>query len=287
MTSVAIRDELMNMKIKLESLEEELTKQLVEAETKYKKWNEIDKEVEEMRQNYTDIITLNVGGKIFQTRLDTLLSVKDTLFYKIIVSKRLDLMDPIFIDRNYKLFKYILSFLRYQKVNLKKLSSIDLDDLMEEAKFFEIEGLIQFLEDNRMEVKYVGFQINGAYTVGGTFAGTNNIDDLNNFEDRSALKGICATYPGSIILELNREIEIEMIEVAGWGGNRNIWAPTNGSGASILTSIDNNKWTKVGSLPNTFNSNIITVNLGKSNAKYIKFDHNSYLGLGYCRILKL
>lgn len=287
MTSVSIRDELMNMKLKLESLEEELTKQLVEAETKYKKFNEIDKEVEEMRQNFTEIITLNVGGKVFQTRLDTLLSIKDTLFYKIIVSKRVDLMDPIFLDRNYELFKYILSFLRYQKVNLKKINSLDLDDLMNEAKFFEIEGLVELLEENRREVKYVAFQFNGAYTSGETLAGTNNIDDLNNFEDRSCLKGICANYPGSITLELSRELEIEVIEVAGWGGNRNIWAPSNGSGASVLTSTDNSKWTNVGTLPSTFNSNIITVNLSKSYAKYIKFEHNSYLGLGYCRILKL
>ena len=68
MSTVSIRDELMNMKLKLESLEEELTKQLVEAEVKYKKWNEIDKEVDEMRTNHYDIITLNVGGKIFQTK---------------------------------------------------------------------------------------------------------------------------------------------------------------------------------------------------------------------------
>jgi hypothetical protein len=32
------------------------------------KWNELDKEVDEMRTNHYDIITLNVGGKIFQTK---------------------------------------------------------------------------------------------------------------------------------------------------------------------------------------------------------------------------
>ena len=75
MSSIGIRDELYNMKMKMETLEEELSKQLAEAEEKYKKWNEIDKEVEEMRQNAMDIITLNVGGKIFQTKIDTLLSI--------------------------------------------------------------------------------------------------------------------------------------------------------------------------------------------------------------------
>jgi hypothetical protein len=218
MSSISIRDELMNMKMKLESLEEDLTKQLVEAEIKYKKWNEIDKEVEEMRQNQTDIVSLNVGGKIFQTRLDTLLSIKDTLFYKIIVSKRVDVLDPIFIDRNHKLFRFILSYLRYQIVNISKLDTFDIEDLNEEANFYEIEGLSGYIEEARRDVKYLSFETNGQYFSGNTLAGTNRIEDLNNFEDRSATKGICATHPGWIILELNRETEIEKLEVAGWEG---------------------------------------------------------------------
>ena len=285
MSSVSIRDELMNLKSKMESLEEDLTKQLIEAEVRYKKWYEIDKEVEEMRKNQTDIITINVGGKNFQTKLDTLLSVKDTFFYKIIVSKRVDLQNELFIDRNYKFFKFILTYLRYQKVNISKLSTVDIEDLLEEANFYEIEDLVACIEESRNDVKYLRFEFNGAYTSGAT-AGTNLIEDLNNFEDRTAMKGICAISPGWIILELNREVEFDKIEVAGWGGNTGIWGPSNGASAEILTSIDKNIWTRVGQLPADFNNNITTVNLIKSRGKYLKFLGNSYLGIGYCKILK-
>ena len=285
MSSVSIRDELMNLKSKMESLEEDLTKQLIDAEVKYKKWFEIDKEVDEMRKNQTDIITINVGGKLFQTKLDTLLSVKDTFFYKIVVSKRVDIQNELFIDRSYKFFKYILTYLRYQKVNISTLSTIDIEDLQEEANFYEVEGLATYIEEARRDVKYVSFEFNGPYTAGAT-AGTNLIEDLNNFEDRTAMKGICAISPGWIILEINREIEIEKIEVAGWGGNTGIWGASNGSSAQILTSIDKNIWTSVGSLPTNFSNAITTVNLTISRGKYLKFLSNSYLGIGYCRILK-
>ena len=36
--------------------------------------------------------------------------------------------------------------------------------------------------------------------------GTNNLDDINNFEDKSQMKGICATTPGWIIFEITIEI---------------------------------------------------------------------------------
>lgn len=286
MSSVSIRDELMNLKLKLESLEDDLTKQLIEAEVKYKKWNEIDKEVEEMRRNHLDIITLNVGGKIFQTKYDTLLSVKDTFFYKIIVSKRLDLNDPIFIDRNYKFFRFILTYLRYQKVNISKLSSIDIEDLFEEANFYEIEDLVSFLEEARRDIKFVNFEINGTYSSSGILAGTNNIEDINNFEDRTLIKGICANSSGWIILELNRETEFDQIEIGGWSGNTGIWSPANGAGAQILTSLDKAKWDIVGTIPSNFTSTILKVLVTKSKAKWLKFLHTSYLGIGYCKILK-
>lgn len=283
-SSVAIRDELMSMKMKMESLEEELSKQLAEAEEKYKKWNEIDKEVEEMRQNAMDIITLNVGGKIFQTKIDTLLSIKDTFFYKIIVSKKLDLMDPIFIDRNYKFFKYIMTYLRYQKINLKELSSFDIDDLLNEASFFEIDGLVQLLQEVGKGIRFKSFEFSGNYVSGSTIAGTNNIEDLNNYDDISAKKGICANYNGWIILELEREVEFRKMDIAGWNGDPNIWAPSNGAGASIFTSMDKSKWEIYGNIPNNYSGSIITLEFNSIRAKYIKFQHSSYLGIGYCRI---
>ncbi len=111
---------------------------------------------------------------------------------------------------------------------------------------------------------------------------------MNNFEDRSLRKGICATHPGWIIIELSREIAFQEIEIGGWNGNTNIWSNSNGSGAHILTSNDKNNWINVGTIPNNYGNAIQQVRLSRLvNAKWVKFQHNSYLGIGYFKIKKL
>ena len=98
------------------------------------------------------------------------------------------------------------------------------------------------------------------------------------------MTGICAISPGWIVIELNKEWEFDEIEVAGWNGNTTLWGVANGAGASILTSTDKSDWKTVGTLPTDFGDTIKSVKLTKSSGKYIKFNCNSYLGLGYLHI---
>lgn len=133
-------------------------------------------------------------------------------------------------------------------------------------------------------VLFVSFEINGEYTSGSQKAGTQKVNDL---KDKSLSTGIRATSSGWIIVELNNVKEFDEIEIAGWNGNTSLWSPSNGSGASIMTSIDKNNWKTVGTIPSGYSSTIITVKLTKSIGKYIKFSHNSYLGLGYLNITAL
>ena len=122
------------------------------------------------------------------------------------MSKKLNLQNPVFIDRNYKYFKYILTYLLYQKVNLYKSDTQNINGLLGEANFYEIEDLVSYIVDSGKDVKFINFETNGTF-LAGSMAGTNNLDDINNFEeDRSLMKGICATSVGWIIFEKNREI---------------------------------------------------------------------------------
>jgi hypothetical protein len=146
--------------------------------------------------------------------------------------------------------------------------------------------LVQFILENCKEIKFINFEFNASYTSGNTIAGTNNIEHINNYEDRSANNGICANYNGWIILELERDVEFSKMELAGWNGNTSIWAPSNGAGASIKTSLDKSSWITIGNIPSNYSGTITTLELVTSKAKYIKFEHNSYLGIGYCKILQ-
>ena len=286
--SLGLRDELLGLKTKLEDLESDLTNQMLDLELKAEEWHKRDEEAENIaKANKNKIITLDIGGKKFQTKLDTLLSLKDTLFYKLFLSNRLDINKDIFVDRPYKNFNFILFYLRNKKLPNESFNNQKLDEILEEANFYEVKEMIDIIEELRREVKYVKFEMNGPYLSGTLLAGTNNIDDLNNFEDRSLTRGICATHPGWIIIELSREVEFEEIEVGGWNGNTNIWANSNGSGAQIMISTDKINWINVGTIPSNYGTAIQTVKLSrKAIAKWVKFQHNSYLGIGYIKIKK-
>lgn len=283
--STGLRDDLFILKGKLELLEKELTDQMMELEVKAEKWAKLDEEAENLVKTSNHMISLDVGGKRFQTKLDTFLGIRDTLFYKMVLDHKIDLTQEIFIDRSNEYFHIILSFLRNKKVNLNNYSAKELKGLLEEAQFYMMTDLIGNIEEYLSEVTFVSFEVNANYTSGGTVAGTQKIEDLNNLEDRSLQKGICAASPGKITLELNREVEFEEIEIAGWGGNTGIWATSNGSNAKIMTSLDKQTWTQVGTTGNNY-SVITKIKLTKTKARYIKIDHTGYCGVGYLRVIK-
>ena len=81
------------------------------------------------------------------------------------------------------------------------------------------------------------------------------------------------------------EHEIEEINVGGYNGNTGSWSPTNGSGATVHTSNDKILWTQVGVIT-SLGAFISNVKLKKTNGKYLKFNHTSYLGLGYLEIIQ-
>jgi len=136
-------------------------------------------------------------------------------------------------------------------------------------------------------VKYVSYEFSGPYSASPYgIAGSNLIEHLNEFTDRSLQRGICATSAGWINIELQDKIPISEIEVGGWNGNSSLWSVTNGSGATISTSNDKSSWLQVGTLPTNFGATIQKITLTKTEAKYIRFQHNSYLGLGFFRIIQ-
>jgi len=131
------------------------------------------------------------------------------------------------------------------------------------------------------ETKFLSFEYSGQYSS----AGTQNIEHLNDWNDRSLMRGICANSPGWINIELQDKITIHEIEIGGWNGNTSLWGVTNGGGATIQTSNDKSSWQQVGTIPYGFGATIQKITLTKTEAKWIRFQHTSYLGLGYLKIL--
>jgi len=271
-----LKDSLLSLKDKLNSIESELSLGKTEIKSK-----SLEDQAQEIMKYQDNIIRINVGGEKFATRQEVLLGFKDTLFYKIILTNRLNLKEEIFFDRSPKYFPFILDYIRYKKLNLKQFKKEELEELKEEAEYYEMGDLNKQFEEN-LNLRFVRFETNGIYSYNGQTAGTNKVEDL---DDKSLLKGICATSPGWIIIEMNTETLIEKIEIGGWNGNTGLWAASNGSLATIYTSQDKDDWKQVGTIPDDYGAKIQTVSLTKSSAKYLKFESGSYLGIGYLKVI--
>jgi len=254
-----------------------------ELEIREEKWKRIDEQLNELLKSNSEIIKLNIGGKKFSTRKDTILSSPGSLLYKIITSEKVDLNEELFFDRPHKYFSYILDYLRHRKMNYKRFKKEELKELKEEVDYYEIIELKDYLNELTKEIEFVSFESSGAYTYSGTLAGTNRVEDL---KDKTLTKGICSASPGWILIELNGEWEFDEIECAGFNGNSTVWYVGNGASATIQTSKDKNNWTTVGTLPANFGATIQCTKLTKSTGRYIKFKNNAYLGLGYLNIKK-
>jgi hypothetical protein len=157
------------------------------------------------------------------------------------------------------------------------------DDELETSLYdlkMQIQRMKKYLID---EIEFVSFEFNDKFIYKNQIAGTNDVKDLT---DRTCTKGICAKFPGWILIELNKEWDFEEIEIGGFGGNANLWGATNGANATISTSKDKMDWISVGLVPPSYNNQIQRVKVTLSTAKYIKFSSNTYLGIGYLNIIK-
>jgi hypothetical protein len=278
-----LKEDLLTLKNRLENIETQLEGQMKDLEVREEKWKRMDEQVTEIIKNQNSIVKLNIGGKKFATRTENLLREKDTLFYKMILSKKFENTEEIFFDRSPKLFPYLIDYLRYGKINYKRFNKEELEELRIEADYYEIAPIVNHLEDQLKEIDFIRFESSGVFNSGGTVIGSNKIEDL---KDKNLATGILSNSPGWIVIELNAEWEFDQIEVGGYNGNTTLWYPGNGANSQILTSKDKTTWKSVGTLPSTYAATITTVFLTKSVARYIKFQHNNYVGLGYLRIKK-
>ena len=142
MYSGDLKEDLSSIKSDLETLTKEFVDQMQDLAIREEKWLKMDKEASQISVNTSDIIKLNIGGDRFHTKAETLLKVKDTLFYKILISKKFDITKEIFFDRFSTYFVYILDFLRYDRLNIKRFKKPELEELLIEVEYFEVSFIV-------------------------------------------------------------------------------------------------------------------------------------------------
>jgi hypothetical protein len=278
-----LKDDLMGLKEKLEAIEAEFEVKLEEVERKNQKYEEVDSKLEELLSQNNSLMSLNVGGKVYQTRLSTLLSIKDTLFYYVLAKRVMsnsDIHEEIFVDRNFTNFDFFLDYLRTQKFSLAGFVKSQVDELGIDADYYGFTEILNQILDVQKEVDFIGMEGTSAkYST----AGTHNFKDLKTTDLNT---GVCVQSPYTIIIEFNFEHEFDKIDVGGYNGNTSVWGVTNGANSKIYTSKDKVTWTEIGTIPHDFGNKISNLSVKKTIAKYIKFQHTSYVGLGHLKIIK-
>ena len=95
----------------------------------------------------SSIVNLNVGGRRFTTSLQTLTKDPDSMLASMFSGR--SVVKPLedgafFIDEDGKYFRFILNYLRTGKLPLPKGATF-LDELAEEAEFYQIQGILDEL----------------------------------------------------------------------------------------------------------------------------------------------
>lgn len=279
-----IKKDLTSIKERLEKIESNLAKQAAQIEDRESKLQLMSENIKQYKINDSKQIRLNIGGEIFTTCVNTLLKVPNTLFTKILESDRVNLDEEIYIERRGDLFKILLHYFRYNDFNYKNYKKQTLLELKDEADFYNIEPIYNEIHDLTRDIELINFEYSGDYIHKGKTAGTQKFEDIKTNDPKT---GICCKAPGKLQFELNGNWEFEEIDVLGYNGDTALWYPGNGSGAKIYSSPDNVTWTQIGTLSSSFASKLVTIKVKRSQARFIKFEHTSYLGLAYLFIKRV
>jgi len=107
-------------------------------------------EFKSLSSNFSKIVELNVGGKYFTTSLETLITREPesmlTKMFSGTWNLRRDSTGRIFIDRDGSLFKHILNYLRD---GIERIPTNMMEQLLPEAKFYQLHQLIVAIESLR------------------------------------------------------------------------------------------------------------------------------------------
>lgn len=105
-------------------------------------------------QRSRNIVQLDVGGTLYKVSFETLRRCEGSMLANLVSEHwkegQVDDSEPIFIDRNGLLFRYILDYLRASEVHLP--SSVSRIAIMKEFEFYGI-----YADDNQVHEKH-GFE---------------------------------------------------------------------------------------------------------------------------------
>lgn len=277
---------LFEFQAKLNELKPELEERLQKIESKSAKIKDMDKQIKDLIEAQGNLlVSIEVGEITFKTKLKTLLSKRDSFFYKYIfndVQNGQSITKEFYFDRSPKYFSLLLDFIRTGVLNYEGLPIKDAVDYLLEAEFYGIWSAASVLRDYIRKVEVISFTSSKKYSAD---VGKHTLEGLFDLDGKG---GICVTSPYEITFELNTLHELSGCEIKGYTLNTNSWSPSYGEGADIsISATKTGVYKSVGKIPSGFGEMVKKIEFkDKIACKYVKFKHSSYLGIGYINFYK-
>jgi len=235
-------------------------------------WEQVHNSVKEKINtnfvNSNDIIKLDIGGKLFNTSKQTLMSIENTYFYGLLANSekfKTNEEGVFFVDRNPLVFDRILDLFRTGKLELRELTPLMLDmlkddldyyciPLPEELQLVPIPSISLLMWDENRKPTYCIYS-NSNLTVTKTGPGFWN----------------CGVI-GSVAVD-TFTVRIDMEKTIGYGGGVMIGFTTRDIWNMNDNNSDNNGWFIA-----IYDGNIFGIGLGGKTAPYSsKIIHGDYI----------
>lgn len=139
----SLLQELLGLKSKLEDIEKEVLIQnnIEETQEIIINTHNVEQKLEDFFATKDQVVSLNIGGKIFLTKEATILGLEGTLFHSILTKSIEENQNPLkemFFDRSSTYFPVIMNYLRTKQFSHKKLTKIQKEELMKEMDYYGI-----------------------------------------------------------------------------------------------------------------------------------------------------
>jgi hypothetical protein len=275
-----ITNEVQSIKDKLLILQGGYMEIVKEIETKnfeFARADEIAAKLLELKEE--ELVRINIAGKQAQTYLSNLLHLKDSLFYKLIIHDYINtesIRDEFYFDRSSEFFDILLNYIRTGIVIYEDLNGIEKNNLLTDFEFYGFWDAVKLLK-SKISIKVINVTTSLLHS---NYKATADFKLLH-------IKGNSSGYGTSttnswILFAFECESIVSKIEIAALSYNKpSTFATNQGKDSIIQTSLDGTTFVEVGRIPDNYSTTPIVIKLKKSRARYLKFIHTSYIGIGY------
>ena len=272
-----INKEFLNIKNQLESIELELTEKINQFDNKN---DNIEMSLLDKQEYLPKIIKLFIGGNLYSTLTSNLLCFKESLFALIISKFKIEEIEKgIYIERSSLYFEYILNFMKHKCIDLSSLDFKTLSLLREEAAYYILDELCDYIDNNYKEPVLIGYSSAlGHYRVDNQIVGSDNLESLSNIDPSD---GMTFMSVANVTFELQKSYLISVIDFMPFQNNQ--FGVSNSYGALVYVGNEIENLKEVGVVPSVDQLSTIKC-YQPTEGKYIRFVSTGYFGISHLKI---